>query len=89
MEAKIHVSIASFRDNLCSRTLHRLFSKAQNPRRLVVRVLQQNDPDDESDIGCVEGWCDQFGCEDWMKELVIVKAIHAKDAKGKKRGVYI
>ena len=37
----IHLHIASFRDQLCPRTLYNLFHKAANPHRIYVRVLQQ------------------------------------------------
>ena len=40
--ASLHVSIASFRDGLCPRTLVDLFSLAKHPGRLHVGLVQQN-----------------------------------------------
>jgi Glycosyltransferase (GlcNAc) len=63
--APIHVLIASFRDRLCGRTLHNLFSKAAHPERIFVRIIDQTSdavdaktgqllPDDE---GCWHRYC--------------------------------
>jgi len=50
----LHVSIASHRDPLCPKTLYRLFFKAKNPKKLRVRVLQQNYPED---VRCLDEYC--------------------------------
>jgi len=59
---KIHLVIASFRDQLCPRTLYNLFTRAQNPHRIFVRVLQQLKPDSEliDDADCWEMACDHY-----------------------------
>ena len=44
INTQIHLVIASFRDRLCPRTLYNLFRKAENPRRIYVRIIQQLDP---------------------------------------------
>lgn len=43
----IFLSIASFRDDRCNKTLEEAFSKAANPKNLVVGVCEQNDKSDE------------------------------------------
>lgn len=40
-ETSIMVSISSFRDYRCARTLKNLFTKAHNPKRVYVGVIQQ------------------------------------------------
>ena len=50
----IFVAISSFRDKLCPVTLVNLFTKALNPDRLTVAVVQQNVP---GDIDCLEEYC--------------------------------
>ena len=42
----IFVSLASYRDNLCSRTLDSLYSTAKYPENVFVGICQQNDPSD-------------------------------------------
>ena len=53
-DTTLYLSIASFRDKLCPLTLFNLFSKAYNPKRISVGVVQQNAPDD---IDCLEEYC--------------------------------
>ena len=85
---KIHLVIASFRDRLCPRTLYNLFSKAENPHRMFVRVLQQIESnsglDDDGD--CWEGMCKQyngvaFDCNTFKMNIEIV-SVPASTAKG-------
>ena len=53
-DTTLYLSIASFRDKLCPNTLFNLFSKAYNPKRITVGVVQQNAPDD---VDCLEEYC--------------------------------
>jgi Glycosyltransferase (GlcNAc) len=85
---KIHLVIASFRDRLCPRTLFNLFSKAENPYRMFVRVLQQIESssklDDDGD--CWENMClhynsAEFDCKKFRKNVEIV-SVPASTAKG-------
>lgn len=49
----IFVSLASYRDSLCSQTLLDLFAKASAPERVFVGIFQQNDPSPNStDVDC-------------------------------------
>jgi len=58
----VHVLIASYRDRLCGRTLHNLFTRAKHPERLFVRVIDQVDPhsDLEDDVGCWDTYCQKY-----------------------------
>ena len=93
---KIHLVIASFRDQLCPRTLYNLFSRSQNPHRIFVRVLQQLKPDSDliDDADCWEMACQTyntpehtllngqpFNCHDFEKNVEMV-TIDAGLAKG-------
>ena len=84
----IFLTIASFRDKLCPRTLYNIFDKAEAPNRLRVAVVQQNDP--QVDVDCLYGYCDLY------KELhpeakanecpyfdhIFMERIHHMEAKG-------
>lgn len=48
------ISISSFRDKLCPRTLYNIYTRSQYPQRITVGVVQQNE---RSDIDCLEGYC--------------------------------
>lgn len=50
----IFVSIASYRDDICNKTLHSLFSMAAHPDKVFVGLCQQNNPDEDSD--CAESF---------------------------------
>jgi len=45
----IFVSIAAYRDRLCSKTIRDLYQKAQYPERIFVGICQQNKEDGESE----------------------------------------
>lgn len=45
----IFVSLVSYRDPLCPRTLLELFSKARTPRKVFVGLVQQNE---DGDVDC-------------------------------------
>lgn len=59
---KIHLVIASFRDQLCPRTIKNIFTRAKNPKRIYVRVLQQLKPDSDliDDAHCFEKACEKY-----------------------------
>jgi Glycosyltransferase (GlcNAc) len=94
---KIHLVIASFRDQLCPRTLFNVFTRARNPHRIFVRVLQQLKPDSDliDDADCWEMACKKyndneqhklnngqpFDCKDFERNVEIV-TIDAGLAKG-------
>ena len=50
----LFVTMASFRDKLCPRTLFNLFSKAKYPYRITVGVVQQNL---DVDVDCLLEYC--------------------------------
>lgn len=82
------ISIASFRDALCPKTLYNLFTKAQYPDRITVSVIQQNIHGE--DVDCLDTYCelmenDWKGVGDFVcphKEQVLIKRVNAKDARG-------
>jgi hypothetical protein len=85
---KIHLVIASYRDRLCPRTLFNLFSKARNPHRMFVRILQQVEsssalPDDGDcwDNMCLNYSSPQFDCDKFRTNVEIV-SVPAATAKG-------
>jgi hypothetical protein len=81
LETPIHMLIASFRDRLCPRTLHNAFSKAENPKRIFIRVIQQTLPGSDliDDAGCFDQYCQDYNpnCEEYRHQVRIV----ARDAR--------
>ena len=59
---KIHLVIASYRVRLCPRTLYNVFTRAKNPHRIYVRVLQQLLPDSDliDDADCWDMTCQTY-----------------------------
>lgn len=49
----IFVSIASYRDDVCSTTLDSLYTMADKPDRVYVGICQQNKNEEDDDIDCV------------------------------------
>jgi len=84
----IFLTIASFRDKLCSVTLYNIFSKAEFPNRLRVAVVQQNDP--EVDVDCFYGYCELYRehhpevkpHECPYSDQIFMERIHHREAKG-------
>lgn len=79
----LHINIASYRDPLCPKTLFYMFTKATNPEKLFVRIIQQNDP--EVDVDCLEEYCNLMNADKGecpYKDQVFIHNIHAKDAAG-------
>mmetsp|Transcript_13920 Transcript_13920/g.16390 ORF Transcript_13920/g.16390 Transcript_13920/m.16390 type:complete len:666 (-) Transcript_13920:117-2114(-) len=64
-DRQLHISIASFRDPLCPKTLYNLFTKAKHPEKLRVRVLEQSVLG--VDVDCLKTYCDLI-LEDKRKE---------------------
>ena len=54
-DTTIFVSISSFRDKLCPKTLFNIYTKAAYPERITVGVVQQNE---DIDIDCLKGYCE-------------------------------
>ena len=85
----IFVSVASFRDDECARTIRDMFVKAKFPRRLFIGAIQQNDPADknmdcmpEEYATCPPGsWC--------AADNVRVRKVSAVSAKGPTFGRYV
>lgn len=81
----IHILVASFRDVLCGRTLHNAFSRADNPRRLFIRVIQQTQADSglDDDVGCWDYYCEHYNtnCQEYQHQVRIVP-VDAKESKG-------
>ena len=85
LETPIHMLIASFRDQLCPRTLHNAFKNAENPHRVYIRIIDQNEPGSDliDDAGCWDRYCTDYNtaCEEFAKNVQTVH-VKAKDAKG-------
>eukprot|EP00607_Mallomonas_marina_P009962 CAMPEP_0182419262 /NCGR_PEP_ID=MMETSP1167-20130531/3706_1 /TAXON_ID=2988 /ORGANISM="Mallomonas Sp, Strain CCMP3275" /LENGTH=455 /DNA_ID=CAMNT_0024594045 /DNA_START=267 /DNA_END=1631 /DNA_ORIENTATION=- len=84
-DTTILLTIASFRDKLCPVTLFNLFSKALNPSRVFVAVVQQNIA--EEDVDCEEEYCRLITKHTGSKRCLYTQNIHmnrvnAKDAQG-------
>ena len=83
-------------DFLCPRTLYNAFTKAKQPEKVFIRVLQQRDPEVDGD--CLEDYCkmvvkdrgdnpDTMQMEEILKDCpyanqVFIHEIHAKEAAG-------
>ena len=51
------ISISSFRDKLCPRTLYNIYTRSEYPQRIIVGVVQQNE---RTDVDCFEGYCEMM-----------------------------
>ena len=85
LETPIHMLIASFRDQLCPRTLHNAFNRAENPHRIYIRVIEQTEEGSDliDDAGCWARYCEDYNtnCQEY-KDNVRTVHVNAKDAKG-------
>lgn len=85
LETPIHLLVASFRDRLCPRTIHNAFLRAENPKRIYIRVIEQTlkGSDLIDDAGCFEQYCKDFNsnCEEYASQVRIVH-VDASQAKG-------
>ena len=88
---EIFLSLASYRDRLCPRTLYNAMTKAGNPESLKIGVVQQNK--DDEDIDCLQGYCDMIkrmkpdlidpnNVDCPFKNNIIMRRIKSTDAKG-------
>jgi len=84
VETPIHLLIASFRDQLCPRTLDNAFRRAENPQRIFVRVIEQTESDSDliDDAGCFARYCTDYNtnCQEYKHQ---VRTIHMDAAKAK------
>jgi len=79
--AVIFAAIASYRDSLCATTLKGIFGRARFPERVRVGVIQQNNPDEDSD--CLETYCSflqQKECP--FRSQIFIKRFSSDEAKG-------
>jgi hypothetical protein len=74
----IFVSLASFRDRRCPRTLVELFEKASRPDRISVGVVQQNEPEDPD---CFAAYCKEAGANCRPENVRIIR-IPAAESRG-------
>ena len=85
LETPIHLLIASFRDQLCPRTLHNAFRRAENPGRIFIRVIEQTlaDSDLIDDAGCFARYCADYNpdCQELEKQVRTVH-VDAQQSKG-------
>jgi hypothetical protein len=78
----IFVSIASYRDDVCSTTLDSLYTMADKPDRVYVGICQQNKNEEDDDIDCVtKGYQDH-------PRVRIIRIPHF-DAKGPTHARYL
>ena len=85
-DTTLYLSIASFRDSLCPKTLFNAFSKSAHPKRITVGVIQQNE---EGDIDCLVEYCrlmkeagKSSGDSCPFEENIRISRVDAKTAKG-------
>jgi len=77
----LHLHFPSYRDRWCPITLHNLFTKAQFPERIRVRIVQQNEPMIDED--CLEAYCFMYDGEECLyQDQIQIHKVHAKDAHG-------
>ena len=69
--SRIFVSVASYRDKLCSATLASMFSRARFPERVFAGVYEQNAEDSET-----------CAVEPRFASHVRVSSVHAREARG-------
>ena len=53
-DQSIFVSLSSFRDRECAATLRELYANADEPHKLFVGVVEQNDPANQTDETCTD-----------------------------------
>jgi [Skp1-protein]-hydroxyproline N-acetylglucosaminyltransferase len=70
----IFVSIASYRDKECSKTIESIYSNARNPERIYIGVCEQNNYNDDSEL-CTGS------INKWSKNIKTYK-MNYKEAKG-------
>ena len=79
--ASIFVSVPSYRDPECGRTISDLFNKAAYPNRITVGVYQQNHPDDKD-------FMDFPGCKERSHQIRSINVSHY-EARGPMYARYV
>lgn len=87
LETPIHLLIASFRDRLCPRTIHNAFTRAKNPKRIFIRIIEQTKAGSDliDDAGCWDRYCKDYNTnciEDGYDKQVQTIHVDASKAKG-------
>jgi hypothetical protein len=83
-EVSIFIGISSYQDVRCATTLWNAFTKAKNPERITIGVVQQNAVYDED---CIASYCKLWSTRNGtsscpFKDQVTIKRVHARDATG-------
>ena len=82
LNVPIHILVAAFRDRLCSRTLHNAFTKAKNPKRIFIRIIDQTKPGSTlpDDEGCWIQYCRQYNtnCGEYKNQVHTVRVDASK-----------
>ena len=76
MHNTIFVSIAAYRDKLCSDTVSEIFTKAKNPQSIYIGIVQQNDED--TDVDCIR---DNSKLSNYLQNIRIIR-IKNSESKG-------
>lgn len=84
IDTPIHMLVAAFRDRLCARTLHYAFSKAVNPKRIFIRIIDQTEPGSDlvDDEGCWPRYCSEYNpnCKEFEDQ---VRGVRVDSGKSK------
>lgn len=82
IDVPIHMLVAAFRDKLCSRTIHNAFTRATNPKRVFIRIIDQTQPGSNlvDDEGCWPRYCSEYNsnCEEYRSQVRSVRIDSAK-----------
>lgn len=85
IDVPIHMLVAAFRDRLCARTIHNAFSKAANPKRIFIRIIDQTQPGSDlvDDDGCWHGYCSKYNsnCQQYKSQVRVV-SVDSADSLG-------
>lgn len=83
----IFVSVASFRDPQCPRTVNEMLSKAKNPRRVILGIIEQHGPEDGNSIPPEYEVCDPFAyCP---RDNIRVRRVLPVESKGPTFGRFV
>eukprot|EP00934_Nitzschia_sp_Nitz4_P002501 Nitzschia sp. Nitz4//scaffold32_size149145//45702//47345//NITZ4_002872-RA/size149145-processed-gene-0.90-mRNA-1//1//CDS//3329548048//2491//frame0 len=85
IDTPIHMLVAAFRDKLCARTIHNAFSRAKNPKRVFIRIIDQTQPHSDlvDDQGCWPRYCNEYNenCEEFAHQVRAVR-VDSANSKG-------
>ena len=77
IDTPIHMLIAAFRDRLCARTIHYAFTKATNPKRIFIRIIDQTERGSDlvDDEGCWPRYCSEYNpnCQEFEHQVRAVR----------------